>query len=85
MSLTEIWLLTLIGLFEFFWSEIPFNMRSLGPRLSLLAISEGFYQSGVLVVGVNSITKEVQWRVDCRQQSKQESLELLLVSDGGQL
>lgn len=45
-----------IGLFEFFWEEIPLEMRSLGGGLALLSASLGLYQSGVLVAFTNLVS-----------------------------
>lgn len=46
-----------VGLFEFFWQEMPVELRSLGGGLSLFAIALGFYQSGGLIIITNAITK----------------------------
>lgn len=46
-----------VGCFEFFWQEMPVEMRSLGGGLSLLAIALGFYQSGGLIVVTNAVSK----------------------------
>ena len=45
-----------IGLFEFFWEEIPIEMRSLGGGLALLSASLGLYQAGVLVAFTNLVS-----------------------------
>ena len=45
-----------IGLFEFFWEEIPIEMRSLGGGLALLSASLGLYQAGVLVAFTNIVS-----------------------------
>jgi peptide/histidine transporter 3/4 len=46
-----------VGLFEFFWQEMPVEMRSLGGGLSLFALALGYYQSGGLIITTNAITK----------------------------
>jgi hypothetical protein len=50
-------LFTYVGCFEFFWQEMPVEMRSLGGGLSLLTIGLGFYQSGGLIVITNMVSK----------------------------
>lgn len=46
-----------VGCFEFFWQEMPVEMRSLGGGLSLITIALGFYQSGGLIVVTNMVSK----------------------------
>lgn len=46
-----------VGAFEFFWQEMPVEMRSLGGGLSLVTIALGFYQSGGLIVVTNAVSK----------------------------
>jgi len=50
-------LFSYVGLLEFFWSQTPMEMRSLGASFSFLSISLGFFQSGALIEGVNSASK----------------------------
>lgn len=50
-------LFSYVGLLEFFWSQTPMEMRSLGASFSFLSISLGFFQSGALIAGVNSASK----------------------------
>ncbi|XP_024372334.1 protein NRT1/ PTR FAMILY 8.2 [Physcomitrium patens] len=54
-SSAELW--AYVGLFEFYWQEMPVEMRSLGGGFSLLAIALGFYQSGGLIVVTNAVSK----------------------------
>lgn len=46
-----------VGCFEFFWQEMPVELRGLGGGLSLFAVSLGFYQSGGLIIMTNLATK----------------------------
>lgn len=50
-------LFSYVGLLEFFWSQTPMEMRSLGASFSFLSISLGFFQSGAMLAGVNSVSK----------------------------
>jgi len=45
-----------VGL-EFYWSQTPMEMRSLGASFSFFSISLGFFQSGALIARVNSTSK----------------------------
>ncbi|KAG0619354.1 hypothetical protein M758_4G133400 [Ceratodon purpureus] len=46
-----------VGLFEFFWQEMPVEMRSLGGGLSLFTIALGYFQSGGLIIVTNAVSK----------------------------
>lgn len=50
-------LFSYVGLLEFFWSQTPMEMRSLGASFSFLSISLGYFQSGAMVASVNSASK----------------------------
>lgn len=49
-------LFSLAGLMDFFFTEAPFNMRSLATSLSWASLAMGYYLSSVLVNLINCIT-----------------------------
>ncbi|CAA2958439.1 protein NRT1/ PTR FAMILY 4.6-like isoform X1 [Olea europaea var. sylvestris] len=51
-------LFTLAGLLEFFFTEAPFNMRSLATSLSWASLAMGYYLSTAIVSLVNSLTDD---------------------------
>ncbi|XP_059632317.1 protein NRT1/ PTR FAMILY 4.5-like [Cornus florida] len=50
---------TLVGLWDFFYSEAPPGMRSLSTSFSFVSVSIGYYLSTVFVELINSVTAKV--------------------------